>query len=51
MISEGGAYVDNRKVDDEEARIEPEQLLHGRWVLLRRGRRSLAAVEFTDDTR
>jgi tyrosyl-tRNA synthetase len=51
VITEGGAYVDNRKVDDEEALIEPDRLLHDRWVLLRRGRRSLAAVEFTDDPR
>jgi len=51
VITEGGAYVDNRKVDDEEALIGPDGLLHDRWALLRRGRRSLAAVEFTDDLR
>lgn len=44
-IREGGAYVNNVKVDAEEAVVEPEQLLHGRWLLLRRGRRTLAAVD------
>ena len=50
VITEGGAYVNNRKVEQEEAVIEPARL-RGRWALLRRGRRSLAAVEFTDDPR
>jgi len=44
-IAEGGAYVNNVKVTDEAATAGPADLLHGRWILLRRGRRSLAAVE------
>jgi tyrosyl-tRNA synthetase len=44
-IAEGGAYVNNRRVDDEDAAVGPEDLLHDRWLLLRRGRKSLAAVE------
>jgi tyrosyl-tRNA synthetase len=47
-IAEGGAYVNNRRIDDEDAVVGPADLLHGRWVLLRRGRRSLAAVELAD---
>jgi tyrosyl-tRNA synthetase len=47
-IAEGGAYVNNAKVDDEDATVGPDQALHGRWLLLRRGRRSLAAVELAD---
>jgi tyrosyl-tRNA synthetase len=44
-IAEGGAYVNNTKVDGEDATVTGADLLHGRWILLRRGRRSLAAVE------
>ncbi|MBI4939390.1 MAG: tyrosine--tRNA ligase [Actinobacteria bacterium] len=44
-IAEGGAYVNNTKVLGEDATVGGADLLHGRWVLLRRGRRSLAAVE------
>ncbi len=43
-ISEGGAYVNNVKVGDPEARLAEEDLLHGRWVVLRRGRRTVGAV-------
>ena len=44
-IKEGGAYLNNAKVTDEEAAPTAADLLHGRWLLLRRGKRSLAAVE------
>ena len=44
-ITEGGAYVNNVKVDDVEATVGPDEALHGRWLLLRRGRKSLAAAE------
>ena len=44
-IAEGGAYVNNVKVQGEDAVVGGADLLHGRWILLRRGRRSLAAVE------
>ena len=44
-IAEGGAYVNNVKVDGEDATVGSADLLHGRWILLRRGRKSLAAVE------
>jgi tyrosyl-tRNA synthetase len=47
-IAEGGAYVNNVKVVDEEATAGPEDALHGRWLLVRRGRRSLAAVDLAD---
>ncbi len=44
-IREGGAYVNNVKVTDEEAAPDASQLLHGRWLVLRRGKKNLAAVE------
>ncbi|MDX3238090.1 tyrosine--tRNA ligase [Streptomyces sp. ME03-5709C] len=44
-IKEGGAYVNNVKIGDEDATPEASDLLHGRWLVLRRGKKSLAAVE------
>ena len=41
-IAEGGAYVNNAKVAAEDALLEPTDLLHGRYALLRRGKRTLA---------
>jgi tyrosyl-tRNA synthetase len=44
-IAEGGAYVNNLRVTDPAALLEPAQLLHGRWLVLRRGRRNVAGIE------
>jgi len=44
-IDEGGAYVNNVKVADTDATVDAGHLLHGRWALLRRGRKTLAAVD------
>jgi tyrosyl-tRNA synthetase len=46
-ISEGGAYVNNVKIGDEAATPGPGDLLHGEWLVLRRGKRNLAAVRVT----
>jgi tyrosyl-tRNA synthetase len=47
-VAEGGAYVNNRRVTDEGHVPEDDDLLVGRWLLLRRGKRHLAAVEVLD---
>ncbi|WP_273651384.1 tyrosine--tRNA ligase [Cellulomonas fimi] len=44
-IGEGGASVNNVRVEAEDAVLRPEDLLHGRWAVLRRGRRTLAVVD------
>ncbi|MGW0559271.1 tyrosine--tRNA ligase [Streptomyces sp. NPDC003016] len=44
-VKEGGAYVNNVKVADEDAVPAVEDLLHGRWLVLRRGKKNLAAIE------
>ncbi|BCJ67939.1 tyrosine--tRNA ligase [Polymorphospora rubra] len=44
-ITEGGAYVNNERVTDVEATVAPEALLHGRFLVLRRGKRTFAGVE------
>ncbi|WP_406509209.1 tyrosine--tRNA ligase [Streptomyces sp. NBC_00212] len=46
-VKEGGAYVNNVKVTAEDAVATAEELLHGRWLVLRRGKKNLAAVEVT----
>ncbi|CAM5608711.1 Putative Zn-dependent protease OS=Streptomyces albaduncus OX=68172 GN=FHS32_003704 PE=4 SV=1 [Streptomyces griseoloalbus] len=47
VTKEGGAYVNNVKVTAEDAVPAREDLLHGRWLVLRRGKKNLAAVEVT----
>jgi tyrosyl-tRNA synthetase len=44
-VAEGGAYVNNRRVEDADAAVPAEALLHGRWLVLRRGKRTVAGVE------
>ena len=46
-IKEGGAYVNNVKVTAEDAEVTAGELLHGRWLVLRRGKKNLAAIEVT----
>jgi tyrosyl-tRNA synthetase len=45
IVKEGGAYLNNEKVLSEEFAPTPESLLFGRFLLLRKGKRDLAAVE------
>jgi len=45
LIAEGGAYLNNQKVTDVGAVPGPEDLLHGRYLILRRGKRAVGAVE------
>jgi tyrosyl-tRNA synthetase len=44
-IAEGGVSVNNAKIDDEEWVPQPTDFLHGRWLVLRRGKRNIAGVE------
>ncbi|MFL6145255.1 MAG: tyrosine--tRNA ligase [Labedaea sp.] len=44
-VNEGGAYVNNAKVAEEDWRPGQEDLLHGKWLVLRRGKRNTAGVE------
>lgn len=43
-VDEGGAYLNNTKVNDPDARLDPDDLLGGRFVVVRRGRRTVGAV-------
>jgi tyrosyl-tRNA synthetase len=44
-ISEGGAYLNNVRVEDPEAEPQPSDLIGGSWLVLRRGKKSFAGVE------
>ena len=44
-IAEGGAYLNNRKITDVGAVPGAGDLLHGRYLILRRGKRTVGAVE------
>ncbi|MDQ1486989.1 MAG: tyrosyl-tRNA synthetase [Actinomycetota bacterium] len=48
VLAEGGAYVNNRKITDPDAAIGAADLLHGRWIVLRRGKRSVAGVQVAE---
>jgi tyrosyl-tRNA synthetase len=43
-ITQGGAYVNNTKVTDEAAVPEESDLLHGRFLVLRRGKRNVGGA-------
>jgi tyrosyl-tRNA synthetase len=44
-IAEGGAYLNNVRVEDPEAAPEMSDLIGGSWLVLRRGKKSFAGVE------
>lgn len=45
IVKEGGAYLNNQKVENEDFTPSKADLLHGKYLLLRKGKRDLAAVE------
>jgi tyrosyl-tRNA synthetase len=44
-IAEGGVSVNNVRIDSEEWVAESSHFLHGRWLVLRRGKRNIAGVQ------
>jgi len=45
IIKEGGAYLNNEKITTEDFRLEKSHFLCGKYAVLRKGKRDLAAVE------
>ncbi|OZD04752.1 tyrosine--tRNA ligase [Rhodococcus sp. 06-235-1A] len=43
-VKEGGASVNNVKISDEEWTPTADDLLHGRWLVVRRGKRNFAGA-------
>jgi tyrosyl-tRNA synthetase len=50
-IAEGGAYLNNQRVTDVEAVPTAADLLHGRFMILRRGKRTVGAIEVAPRSR
>ncbi len=46
-VADGGAYVNNQRVDDPDQPLSDTQLLHGTWAVLRRGKRAVSGVRLT----
>ncbi|GAB3648239.1 tyrosine--tRNA ligase [Corynebacterium nasicanis] len=46
-IKEGGAYVNNERIEGEEWEPAAADLLHGSWLVLRRGKKNFAGVKVT----
>jgi len=44
-IEEGGAYLNNKKITDIDAIPDHRDLLHGRFLVLRRGKRTVGGIE------
>ena len=44
-IAEGGVSVNNVKIAADEWVPQPSDFLHGKWLVLRRGKRNIAGVE------
>jgi tyrosyl-tRNA synthetase len=48
VIAEGGAYINNIRMSDVDHLTVSSDLLHGRYLVLRRGKRSVAGIELAD---
>ncbi|MGH9089741.1 MAG: tyrosine--tRNA ligase [Acidimicrobiales bacterium] len=46
VVGQGGAYVNNRRVEREDRALSTADLLHDRYVVLRRGRRDQHLLRF-----
>ena len=44
-IAEGGAYLNNERISDIDRQVTSADLLHNRWLVLRRGRKSMAGID------
>ncbi|WP_050065306.1 tyrosine--tRNA ligase [Rhodococcus sp. RD6.2] len=44
-VKEGGAYINNTKIGAEDWTPQADDLLHGRWLVIRRGKRNFAGIQ------
>lgn len=44
-VKEGGAYVNNQRIDSEDWEPAADTFLHGRWLVLRKGKKNFAGVK------
>ena len=43
-MKEGGAYLNNARIEDAAMRPAVGELVHGRWLVLRRGKRTIGGI-------
>lgn len=44
-VQSGGVYINNCRVENEDQLLKEDDYLHGRFIVLRRGKKALAALE------
>jgi tyrosyl-tRNA synthetase len=44
-VAEGGVYVNNVRINEEQWAPQPSDFLHGTWLVLRKGKRNIAGVQ------
>ena len=49
-VDDGGAYINNERVLVADEPLPAGQLLHGRWLVVRKGKRSVGGVEIVRGT-
>jgi tyrosyl-tRNA synthetase len=47
-VAEGGAYVNNVRIEGDDWTPQPSDFLHGQWLVLRRGKRNIAGMQRVD---
>lgn len=46
-VEEGGAYINNAKVEDADIPVSSSALLHGHYIVLRRGKKTVAGARIS----
>ena len=46
IVNQGGAYLNNRRIEDIDHKLTTAELLHDRYVVLRKGRRDYRILRF-----
>ena len=46
-VKEGGAYVNNQRIESDDWEPAEEDLLHGVWLVLRRGKKNFAGAKLS----
>lgn len=46
-VKEGGAYLNNERLSDPGFRASRSDLVHGQWLVLRRGKRTVGGIRLT----
>ena len=44
-VAEGGAYINNVRISDPEHKPDERDLLHGKYLVVRRGKKAVAGAE------